>query len=345
MCFETATKKSSVAQTIASTTKLVKFKVGDKVKLLRSAKAGENGWQNGWNVSMDKAIGKIGTVTMVDTRLAHDINVKFPEVGIVFGYPDFALEKVEIESPSTTVALVATTDRTALRADSVLASKFNTGDKVRVSYIDYDSPNEGKIAEVVGRTYGSGYVTVKFSHLDYTLNLFPQRLTLVESKAIVTGYETRVETKPAAPAVLTLVDFKVGDRVQVKYGFGWDGPGSVTKVNDRFVVVQPDHMKGRTGNFFPSQLTKLTPASTQTAPASTFAFALGAAVALAKQHGVTNADEVQAAIAKTGITPAQLGNAAGAIFRSKNWEKVGTIKSTRPGNHSRLISTWKYVGA
>jgi hypothetical protein len=69
------------------------------------------------------------------------------------------------------------------------------------------------------------------------------------------------------------------------------------------------------------------------------------AVQLAKANGTVNADLVQDDLAKLGYASADLGNAAGALFRGKNWKYVRTQKSARKGNHLRDIKVWEYVGA
>jgi hypothetical protein len=160
--------------------------------------------------------------------------------------------------------------------------------------------------------------------------------------------------------------FKVGDRVQVKYGYGWDGLGTVKADRGGFFDVKLDH-KTYEGSFYPNQLTFIeakpyadvaTP-KTEVAAAQqgisaavkshnrVFTVAQAFAVALAKSNaiGVTNADAVQAKLAEQGFTSADLGNAAGALFRGKNWKKYNTQKSARKGNHAREISNWMYVGA
>ena len=59
-----------------------------------------------------------------------------------------------------------------------------------------------------------------------------------------------------------------------------------------------------------------------------------------KNNGYCNADMVQKELMKDGI---YLGNAAGSIFRGKNWKCTGWIKSQRITNHCRFIRVWQYV--
>lgn len=234
------------------------FNPGDTVKVTRKAISRENGWCDVWSRMMDPAVGKTGTVISgVSSEYPHSIEVKIAGIPN-FYYPDFVLKKIE---PKPVVDV--------LQKDKVLAAKFNVGDKVRVHYSDFPSGNEGKIA-VVQRTMIKGFVTVKFDHQSFTINLFPQRLTLIES----------VSKKPI-----------------------------VTLKNKAFFS------------------------------------AVSAAVEIAKSQGTVNADQVQAKLADQGFTSKDLGNAAGVIFRGKNWKKVGSTKSTRKGNNFRTISTWQYVGA
>jgi hypothetical protein len=60
------------------------------------------------------------------------------------------------------------------------------------------------------------------------------------------------------------------------------------------------------------------------------------------EHLVT-ADEVQAALIAKNYNPAQLGNAAGSIFKGKAWQFQGYQKSARKSNHGRDIKIWKYL--
>lgn len=44
-----------------------KFKVGDKVKVVRKVESFANGWENTWEVEMDEAIGKVGEISDGDS--------------------------------------------------------------------------------------------------------------------------------------------------------------------------------------------------------------------------------------------------------------------------------------
>jgi hypothetical protein len=70
------------------------------------------------------------------------------------------------------------------------------------------------------------------------------------------------------------------------------------------------------------------------------------AVALGRNWKQVNIDMVQGVLVSRGYKAADLGNAAGAIFRGKNWKDTGTTHlSRRESNHARRITVWTYVGA
>ena len=158
--------------------------------------------------------------------------------------------------------------------------------------------------------------------------------------------------------VNTLGGFKVGDRVQVTKKRAAEGAGRLTGPAtvvglDDYVQIETD--TGFHGGFLPTNLEFLAPAAEVKAAAQdisaavnshnkVFATAQAIAIDAAKTYGSVNADKVQDLLIGQGYTSTDLGNAAGALFRGKNWKKVGTIKSTRQGNHAREISNWQYVG-
>lgn len=158
--------------------------------------------------------------------------------------------------------------------------------------------------------------------------------------------------------ILERVEFKIGDRVQVRESRG--GPFKLipaTVVSDAHEIfgdyghdIKLD--TGKTVYFHVKNLEFLPVAATLTrtpSKASTLgsAYVAGteAARRLAKQNGRVTADEVQAELAKIGYTSRDLGNAAGAIFRSGSFRKVGQVNSTRKGNRGRKIAQWELVGA
>ena len=70
------------------------------------------------------------------------------------------------------------------------------------------------------------------------------------------------------------------------------------------------------------------------------------AVELGRNWKQVNIDMVQGVLVSRGYKAADLGNAAGAIFRGKNWKDTGnTYLSRRESNHARRITVWAYVGA
>ena len=67
-------------------------------------------------------------------------------------------------------------------------------------------------------------------------------------------------------------------------------------------------------------------------------------IAMLRDSRTVTADDVSRAFAREGITDS-LANAAGSIFRGKDWEFTGErVNSQRKTNHSREIKVWRYVG-
>ena len=66
------------------------------------------------------------------------------------------------------------------------------------------------------------------------------------------------------------------------------------------------------------------------------------AVAFGKRKGYCTIDVVMNTLIEWGYSPAQLGNAAGAVFRDKHWKFSNTTKSKRVSNHARPITVWNY---
>ena len=54
-------------------------------------------------------------------------------------------------------------------------------------------------------------------------------------------------------------------------------------------------------------------------------------------------DAVQHHLAREGYMPADLGLAAGVVFRGKQWCKVGTRRSTRATSHARDVNVWELL--
>lgn len=69
----------------------MKFKVGDRVRILRKAKTHAQGWGNSWESEcMDATVGKIGRVVSVDPE-RRDVQVKVPRHDS-WGCPEFVLQ-------------------------------------------------------------------------------------------------------------------------------------------------------------------------------------------------------------------------------------------------------------
>lgn len=64
------------------------------------------------------------------------------------------------------------------------------------------------------------------------------------------------------------------------------------------------------------------------------------ALHLAKQTGGRcHADMVQSVLIANGL---ELGNAAGSLFKTQDWEWTGDfVKSDRVSNHARIIRVWR----
>lgn len=70
------------------------LKVGDKVKVLRSAKDYEQGWANGWMPKMDEFIGLDFIITADDFMGGFVLSTPDPDC-FPFNFPCFVLRKVE----------------------------------------------------------------------------------------------------------------------------------------------------------------------------------------------------------------------------------------------------------
>jgi len=68
-------------------------------------------------------------------------------------------------------------------------------------------------------------------------------------------------------------------------------------------------------------------------------------IALSRESRETHMDDVQAALIGRGYTPADLGNAAGAVFRERCWRFTGRwTKSERVSSHRNDLRIWRYAG-
>lgn len=62
---------------------------------------------------------------------------------------------------------------------------------------------------------------------------------------------------------------------------------------------------------------------------------------IAREKGQVTADDVQEALLGLGISPEALGNAAGGIFRTGDWVRIGYEKSRRASNNARVVAIWR----
>jgi hypothetical protein len=59
---------------------------------------------------------------------------------------------------------------------------------------------------------------------------------------------------------------------------------------------------------------------------------------IALECGRCDINTVQRVMQMRGL---HLGNAAGSVFKGKEWERVGIGQATRVSSHARMISVWK----
>ena len=222
--------------------------------------------------------------------------------------------------------------------------------------------------------------------------------------------EERKEKKQAVkPDIRDNTGLKIGDRVHVTFGYGWDGDGVIKEILGG-AIYSVKYDNGRQGVLYSENLTVLSvgfkigdrvrvkvsrrsiytllpatvvgearevgdeighnikidndrtviyffdknleylpvPAATSVTTktlGSAYIAGANAAHRLAKQNGTVTADQVQAELALMGYTSRDLGNAAGSIFRSSKFRRVGEVNSTRPGNRGRKIAQWELVSA
>ena len=70
------------------------------------------------------------------------------------------------------------------------------------------------------------------------------------------------------------------------------------------------------------------------------------AVRIAERQGTVTSDDVFAVLARNGLNPKELGNAAGSVFRGHEFRFTGSWrKSRRPTNHARSIRVWALRGS
>jgi hypothetical protein len=69
------------------------------------------------------------------------------------------------------------------------------------------------------------------------------------------------------------------------------------------------------------------------------------ALRIASERGCVTADDVYAEMEKQNLDPELLGNAAGSLFRGKEFVFFGEWKkSSRVSNHARMNRVWHLVG-
>lgn len=143
--------------------------------------------------------------------------------------------------------------------------------------------------------------------------------------------------------------FKVGDRVEVTYEYDWDGDGVVREIWGRSNGISVDlttgKYAGQTGTFYPRNLKLIfAPAVKALRSASVFGRAKTIALELGKTMRYVHIDLVQTELQKIGIAQL-LGNAAGSVFRGKDWRDTGrVVRSTRPETNRRKVTVWEYQG-
>lgn len=68
-------------------------------------------------------------------------------------------------------------------------------------------------------------------------------------------------------------------------------------------------------------------------------------VAMEKPDRCISADDVQERLMVLGWPQNALGNAAGSLFRGREWRFTGrTVNSRRIQSHARMMRVWQYVG-
>jgi len=60
-------------------------------------------------------------------------------------------------------------------------------------------------------------------------------------------------------------------------------------------------------------------------------------------HGKVTADDVRREFEYRGGDWTELGNAAGSLFKGKQWQSVGFENSTVATSHARMIRVWKLI--
>jgi hypothetical protein len=150
--------------------------------------------------------------------------------------------------------------------------------------------------------------------------------------------------------------FKVGDKITISYLLNsyWAGFGTVNRLydkSDRYLSVRmrTGLAKDKEGDFLKNKillgeiLSATLPPPTAKA-VSVFKLAQSIALDLGKSVGFVNIEHVQKELENRGYAPADLGNAAGGVFRGPLWKDTGrAVLSGRKLSHRRKVTVWEYI--
>ena len=234
-------------------------------------------------------------------------------------------------------------EREEAKENKQAVGKFKVGDRVKVKYSDYWK-GDGAVTQV---TPYSNYVSYIVKLDDGKIGGFEEEhLTLLPVKTgFLIGDRVRViasrrSTYSLLPATVVGEPCErlgeIGRKIRI------DGEGSAIYFFDRNLEYIPVREAVPVAT---PEVSVATPEAISSIAQSAYLTGLSTAIRLAKQNGTVTADQVQQEIAKFGYTSHNLGNAAGSIFRSSRFRKVGEVKSTRPGNRGRKIAQWELVNA
>ena len=220
----------------------------------------------------------------------------------------------------------------AVKSDIRDNTGLKVGDRVKVTYSSY--LNGEATFTGTAQQDGKTYYNIKTDD-GRTGGFYREHLTLI-STPVKTGFKIgdRVRVKVSRRSNYSLVPATVVGEARKVYS----EIGRAIRIDDGTVIY-----------FFDKNLEYLpVPAATSVTTktlGSAYIAGANAAHRLAKQNGTVTADQVQAELALMGYTSRDLGNAAGSIFRSSKFRRVGEVNSTRPGNRGRKIAQWELVSA
>jgi hypothetical protein len=192
---------------------------------------------------------------------------------------------------------------------------FTVGQRVRITSdtaFSYTSKfgNEGVVVGFEDSYFGEGFVNVVTDKTNKSGGWYPSSLTLIA---------------PVAPVGL--------------------GSPALTP-NQQEVLPQSQSQAARLSVQTGTQLKYAGQNAAISKNSEVYRIAKNIAVELGRNWKQVNIDMVQGVLVSRGYKAADLGNAAGAIFRGKNWKDTGnTYLSRRESNHARRITVWAYVGA